>query len=161
MKVVKKENRFFILVSVAFIILFSAVILYKRELNKKVEYVKSQLLAYNNRAKLVTLTLKSFDQTNETGKATLKEVNGQVVVDILLENYPKGVSQPLKILLGSCTKLGQEVYSLTNTVNGKSETIIKAGMASLFNGRSMALIVQKSASQNKVIVSCSNLPINY
>lgn len=99
------------------------------------------------------------NNSNEYGNATLTEKDGKVVVSIKINNAPKGVSQPAHLHTGSCISLGGVSYSLTNVMNGVSETTLNVSLEELKAKLPLALNVHKSVTQSSVYVACGNLEL--
>lgn len=107
--------------------------------------------------KVASVVLSAQSNSNESGSATLKEVDGKVVVSLDLVGAPKGVSQPAHIHTGACPNPGAVSYPLTSPVDGKSETILDVSMGELMAKLPLAVNVHKSVAQSKVYVSCGNV----
>lgn len=105
------------------------------------------------------VVLNEQNNSKEYGNATLTEKDGKVVVKVMLNNAPKGVSQPAHLHTGSCIALGGVSYGLTNLVNGVSETTLNVTLEDLKGKLPLALNVHKSTSQSGVYVACGNLEL--
>jgi len=103
------------------------------------------------------VTLAAQNDSDETGTATLEEVDGKTVVTIALEGQSTGANQPAHIHTGACPTPGAVVYPLTNVVNGASETTLDVSLADLKAQLPLAVNVHKSAAESKVYVSCGDL----
>ncbi len=98
------------------------------------------------------------NSSGQFGNVSLREIDGQTLVQVSLNNSPRGVSQPSYIHVGSCIDLGPAQYPLNPVVNGKSETILKVSLESLRSASPLAVNVVSSASRVDRHVSCGNLP---
>jgi hypothetical protein len=98
------------------------------------------------------------NSSGQFGNVSLREIDGQTLVQVNLNNSPRGVSQPAYIHVGSCIDLGPAQYPLNPVVNGKSETIIKTTLESLRSASPLAVNVVSSAARVDRHVSCGNLP---
>jgi hypothetical protein len=107
--------------------------------------------------KVVNVTLAEQSNSNESGKAMLKEVNGKVVVTVTVTGEPSGASQPAHIHTGVCPTPGAVLYPLTNVVNGSSETTLSVSMAQLMAAGPIAINLHKSAAEPSVYVACGNV----
>ncbi len=106
---------------------------------------------------VLTLVLSENSDSGENGTATLKEVEGKVVVSVELTGQPEGTIQPMHIHKGSCPGVGDVLYPLTNAVMGKSETTIEVTLDALLAQAPIAINVHKSTSQPKVYFSCGDI----
>lgn len=106
---------------------------------------------------MVAVQLNEQNNSGEYGNATLKEVDGKVVVTVDVKNAPRGVSQPAHIHVGSCIAIGAVKYPLKNILNGMSETTLNVSMSELSAQGPLALNVHKSTTQSDVYVSCGNV----
>jgi len=103
------------------------------------------------------VALAAQNDSDETGTATLEEVDGKTVVTIAVENEPAGASQPAHIHVGACPTPGVVVYPLNNVVDGVSITTIDVNLADLGAQLPLAVNLHKSAAESKVYVSCGDL----
>ncbi len=110
-------------------------------------------------AKVVRLTLIDENGSGEDGSAQLTDQgDGTTKVELLMLNAPEGAVQPAHIHEGSCATLNPApAFPLTNVVEGKSTTIVKASLADL-TSKKYAINVHKSAAEASVYISCGNLP---
>lgn len=148
-----KDNRNIVVLASILIIGVAAYFLYTAQVAEQEARMKLEEMR-----KTVNVTLSAQNNSQESGSAALKEVNGQVVVTLNLTGEPKGAVQPAHIHLGSCPNPGAIKYPLTNVVDGKSETTLNVTMDKLRSELPLAVNVHKSAAQSKVYVSCGNLP---
>lgn len=112
--------------------------------------------------RIVQLTLNEQNNSKQSGIARLKELNGNVVVSIVLENPPKDVLQPAHIHTGSCPNPGAIKYQLESVVDGNSETTINnMSLDRLASEIPLAINVHKSAAEASKYVACGNLPQSY
>jgi hypothetical protein len=104
----------------------------------------------------------SMSEQNDSGiggEATITEVEGKAVVNLILVVYPTGLSQPAHIHLGSCSDLGAVKYPLSAPVDGLSETNLGISVEELFSGLPLAINVHKSAAEAGTYVSCGDIPV--
>ena len=111
----------------------------------------------------VSLSLGALNNSNQSGRATLTDVDGKktkVIVEI--GSGPAGATpgspQPAHIHTGACPNPGAVVYPLKNVVNGRSETMLEVSLLTLKEKLPLAVNVHKSATEAKVYVSCGDLP---
>jgi len=147
--------------SIAFIIAVTSFLIYRANITKKFNEMRLQAYTYSLRPKTASLMLNERDRSGQSGKASLKEVDGKVVVSIFTEGGPSGVRQVAHIHAGTCENLGEIAYPLTSLYNGESETALEINMDQLFSGQQMALNVHKSSLQTSGSNSCANLPLDY
>ncbi len=106
---------------------------------------------------VLTLVLNELADSGENGSATIKEVDGKVVVSVELTGQPEGVVQPMHIHKGSCPGVGDVLYPLSNAVLGKSETTLEVTMDELLAQSPIAINVHKSATQPQIYFSCGDI----
>lgn len=106
---------------------------------------------------VVQVNLDSQNSSYESGNATLQEINNKVVVTLMMKGYPKGISQPAHIHVGSCPNPGSVKFPLSSVINGQSTTTIDTTLAKLEALGPLAINVHKSASLSNIYVSCGNL----
>lgn len=111
--------------------------------------------SYPSNEKIITLTEQN--SSSESGTAILAEENGKVKVTLKLTGAPANVEQPAHIHVGACPEVGAVKYSLTNVVNGMSETVLDVTLEQLRSELPLGLNVHKSAPEVKVYVSCGDL----
>jgi len=105
----------------------------------------------------VTFPMKALDASGETGTATVTQVATGVKVVVALKGAPES-AQPTHIHVGTCGNINKAPeYPLTNTVDGKSTTVVKGvTLAQLLAGH-YAVNVHKSATAIGTYVSCGNI----
>lgn len=108
-------------------------------------------------AKEIIIDLKASKDSSESGKATLTEEGGKVMVKLEMTGAPKGVSQPAHIHLGKCPDVGAVKFPLTSVVDGMSETTIDTTLDQLKSMMPIAINVHKSAAQSSIYVSCGDI----
>ena len=102
--------------------------------------------------------LQPQNNSGESGTATLtKAGDNQTKVVLEVQGAPAGVSQPVHIHKGTCTKLDPKpAYPLSPVVNGKSETTVKVSLDSLQKG-GYAINGHKSAQEASTYVFCGDI----
>lgn len=105
----------------------------------------------------VTFLMKAQNASGETGTATVTQVATGVKVVVSLKGAPEA-AQPTHIHVGTCANINKAPkYPLTNTVDGKSSTVVKGvTLAQLLAGH-YAVNVHKSATAIGTYVSCGNI----
>ncbi len=106
---------------------------------------------------IMTVNLDTQNRSGESGTVTLQEVDNKVVVTLSLTGFPKNISQPAHIHVGSCPNPGAIKYPLTSVVNGKSVTTIDTTLSALKAMSPLAINVHKSLSQSNIYYSCGDL----
>ena len=103
-------------------------------------------------------SLQPQNNSGESGTATLtKAGDNQTKVVLEVQGAPAGVSQPVHIHKGTCSKLDPKpAYPLSPVVNGKSETTVKASLDSLQKG-GYAINGHKSAKEASTYVFCGDI----
>ncbi len=106
----------------------------------------------------LSFKLAALNSSKQDGTATLEEVDGKIKVTLNVEG---GVTtaEPAHIHTGSCPTPGDVKYTLTNVVNGKSETTLpsEVTVSALKDMGALAINIHKSGSDLKTYVSCGNL----
>lgn len=105
----------------------------------------------------MTVPLAAQNDSEQTGTATFTESNGQTTVVVNVSNAPEGVEQPAHIHTGACPTPGGIVYPLTNLVNGTSETVLDADIATIWGQLPLAVNVHQSVPDASVYVACGDL----
>jgi len=106
----------------------------------------------------MTVDLASINENlKQSGTATLTEEGDKVKVVINLNTVSGLDNQPAHIHTGSCPNPGKVVFTLNSVKNGKSETLIDAGLESLKNSLPLAINVHKSSQESTVYTACGNL----
>lgn len=105
----------------------------------------------------VTVTLSEQSSSDESGVATLAQVDGKVKVTLSLTGAGEDVVQPAHIHVGTCPDVGAVKYPLTSPVNGKSEITLDVTLAQLRSELPLAINVHKSVAEASVYVSCGDL----
>jgi hypothetical protein len=104
----------------------------------------------------MTVTLEAQNDSEETGTATLEEVDGKTLVTLAVDNAP-ATAQPAHIHAGACPAPGAVVYPLTSVVDGASETTLDVTLAELTAQLPLAINVHMSAAEVATYVSCGDL----
>lgn len=97
------------------------------------------------------------NSSGQYGIVELKEKDGKVVVILSMAGGAPGVPQPAHIHMGKCPKVGEVAYSLTDVVDGKSETTLDVTLAQLAAKLPLGLNVHKSEPEASMYVACGNL----
>lgn len=106
---------------------------------------------------VLTVVLSENSDSGESGTATIKELDGKVVVSVELTGQPEGTIQPMHIHEGSCPSVGDVLYPLTNAVLGRSETTLEVTMEALLAQSPIAINVHKSTTQPQIYFSCGDI----
>lgn len=116
------------------------------------------LAAVTGAAKPSTVTLSALNDSGETGIAELTDMGaGKTKVTLTMKGQPAGVTQPVHIHEGTCSKLtATPKFPLTSLVNGTSETTVDVALAEL-TAKPYAINVHKSAQEASVYVACGNI----
>lgn len=92
---------------------------------------------------------------NETGVAEILEVNGNIVINIRLENFPKNIRQTAFFMEGGCDDLGKVEYYIAPAMNGQSTSTYYGYSANrLVQSKPMSIVITKSENEPGVIYSC-------
>ena len=106
----------------------------------------------------ISIALATQNKSGESGAATLEDVDGKLKVTLVLSGAPEGVSQPAHIHIGTCAKLGDPTYTLSNVVGGNSETLLDtATVEQILAGLPLAVNIHKSATEASKYVACGNI----
>lgn len=113
------------------------------------------VLNSDEEAKEVVLEMQN--DSGQSGEATLKEVDGKVLVTLDMTSEGEMGTQPAHIHVGSCPEPGAVKYPLENIVDGESETTLEVDMATLMNELPLAINVHKSAADLKTYTACGDI----
>jgi hypothetical protein len=105
----------------------------------------------------ITVDLAEQNGSGESGTATLTPDGESTKVSLELTGGPAGTPQPAHIHDGTCAKLGDVVYPLTNVEDGKSETMVNAPLSELMS-KDYAVNVHESEPKVQNYVSCGDIP---
>lgn len=105
----------------------------------------------------VMIQLSPQNNSGQSGTAELTDMgNGMTRVVLNLANSPSG-PQPVHIHQGTCANLNpQPLYPLMNLVNGRSETMVNARLATIL-AQPHAINAHKSPQEVSVYVACGNI----
>lgn len=123
----------------------------------KTQEVSTEAPSPSPTPQVLTLVLNELASSGENGSATVKEVDGKVVVSVELTGQPEGSIQPMHIHKGACPGVGEVLYPLTNAVMGRSETILEVTMDELLAQKPIAINVHKSTTQPQIYFSCGDI----
>lgn len=106
----------------------------------------------------LVISLTEQNGSGESGTATFTETsNGTVRVEVVINNAPAGVSQPLHVHEGTCANLNPAPkFPLTNLENGTSTTEITTTLEALL-ASPHAVNGHKSAAEASVYVFCGDI----
>ncbi len=104
----------------------------------------------------IKVVLEEQNNSSQSGTATIKEVDGKVMVSIHLING-SSIPQPAHFHTGTCSKPGPIKYPLTNVVNGKSDTTLNVSLADFKKELPLIVNVHKSANQINIYVACGEV----
>mgnify|MGYP001560182974 CR=1 FL=1 len=106
----------------------------------------------------VSVALAAKNKSGESGTAVLENIDGKLKVTLSLSGAPEGVSQPVHIHIGSCAKLGDPKYTLTNVVGGNSETLLDTiSVEQILAGLPFAINIHKSEKEIGKYVACGDI----
>jgi hypothetical protein len=106
--------------------------------------------------KKIVVTLDELSKSKQTGLVSLTEEEGKIAVALDITNSVKSLAQPAHIHSGSCPTPGEPVYTLTNTVDGKSLTTLETNLADLRAKAPLSIMVHKS-TKDHTSVACGNI----
>ncbi|MBI2022755.1 hypothetical protein HYS97_02820 [Candidatus Daviesbacteria bacterium] len=95
--------------------------------------------------------------SNESGTAQIREVQGKAWVKIELQNSPKGVKQPIFIYKGRCSGLREVQHALVYAQNGTSQTAMDISLSRLLYELPLAIVVSESMDKSTTFVACGDL----
>lgn len=105
----------------------------------------------------ILITLDPQQNSTESGTAQLSEVDGKVIVTLNLMGYPSSTPQPAHIHDGSCPNVGAIKYSLSDVINGKSETVLNTTLKQLMSELPLLVNIHKSQTESKIYSSCGDI----
>lgn len=106
----------------------------------------------------IVLVMNALNNSGQTGKTTLSNMNGKTKVIVEISGGAVGVSQPSHIHMGTSVAPGAIVYPLNPVINEKAETIIDVSLESLGSQSPLMVMVHKSKEEAKIFVSGGDLP---
>lgn len=121
---------------------------------------KSGGIDLSNKGDSRVVELKEQKDSNQTGRATLTDIEGKYV-DVKIElsgNIASNAAQPAHIVSGTCSNPGLVKYPLSSVVGGKGESLIVKTLAELKKDFPLALVVYKSIKESEVS-ACIDLSI--
>lgn len=105
----------------------------------------------------IKVEVKAQNYSGEQGLASIREVNGRVVIIMHLENAPKDVKQSAFLYKGSCDNLDEVMYYLPVSYDGKySLTFYGKSLKDLMKELPLAIAVAKSVDEPNIVYSCGN-----
>ena len=105
----------------------------------------------------IKIEVKAQNYSGEQGVASIREVNGRVVIIMHLENAPKDVRQSAFLYKGSCDNLGEVMYYLPVSYDGKyTLTFYGKNLRDLRKELPLAIFVTKSVDEPNIVYSCGN-----
>ncbi|TSD06319.1 MAG: hypothetical protein Greene07147_178 [Parcubacteria group bacterium Greene0714_7] len=109
--------------------------------------------------KEVVVILNAQNGSNQSGKATLLDVQGKTKVTIAVASGTTSGPQPAHIHIGACPNPDAVKYPLTKVVNGTSETILNVSLSQLASELPLAVNIHKSAAEAKTYTSCGDIVV--
>lgn len=103
------------------------------------------------------VSLSEKNNSGETGKVTLKEINDKVYLEVVLTGMVTKEPQPAYVYEGSCNKPGAQLYSLSPVINGKTANYLKGSLADFKKQFPVAIRVHKSTQDISNDVVCAEL----
>lgn len=101
--------------------------------------------------------LAAIDNSGESGTALISKSGNKVKVVIELNGLIKlGDRQPAHIHFGSCPNAGEVKFSLSDVVDGYSETLIETSFKDLASVFPLAINVHQSQAEMKKYVACGD-----
>lgn len=107
--------------------------------------------------KTFNFDLEEQNNSGQSGKVVITEVDGKAKVIVNLTGKPSSVDQPSHIHLSSCATIGAVKYPLTNVSKGASQTMLPVSIDELLAGLPLSLNVHKSQAEIGVYVACGDI----
>jgi hypothetical protein len=101
--------------------------------------------------------MSAQNNSGQSGKVTLTEVNGQTKVVIEVASGPRGTQQPAYMNLGDCSALGSLKYNLNPVVDGRSETTLQPALHFIHGLGQLTVNVRSSSAPNASVISCGTI----
>ncbi|MBI4098338.1 MAG: hypothetical protein HY426_04865 [Candidatus Levybacteria bacterium] len=108
----------------------------------------------------VSIVINEQNSSNESGIATVNEVNGKVTVNLKLTGATSSIPQPAHLHKGICDNPGNVVFPLTSVVNGESMTVLEVDMAEFNDKLPLILNVHRSEQESDVYTACGPVSSN-
>ncbi len=114
---------------------------------------------HNAMAKTVlNINMGQLNNSKQDGTASIKAVQGGVLVTVSVKNEPPSASEPAHIHKGTCANLDPAPWKpLSNVVNGKSVTTVKGVTIDQLKKAHYAINVHQSAANLTHYVSCGDI----
>ena len=106
----------------------------------------------------VVVTMNSLNNSGQTGKATLSDINGKTKVVVEVSGEATDVSQPSHIHMGTVSTPGSILYPLNPVVSGKAETVLDVSLETIDTKLPLVVMIHKSKEEVKIFVSGGDLP---
>jgi hypothetical protein len=107
----------------------------------------------------VTVQLAEFEDSGQSGTATLIPMKAQTQIVLKIEpGPPEDDPQPVHVHFGNCgINLGEVRFLLNDVVAGKSTTIVDASVTTLSDG-SHNINLHKSHPEIRIYTACGEIP---
>ena len=108
----------------------------------------------------VTVQLVEFEDSGQSGTATLTPMEAQTQIVLEIEPGPaEDDPQPVHVHFGNCgINLGEVRFPLNDVVAGKSTTVVDASLTPLTDG-SHNINLHKSYPEIRVYTACGEIPL--
>lgn len=117
--------------------------------------VKDQNDTASGEEKNGKITLVEQNDSNESGVASVTEVDGKAVVAVTVYGSDTS-SHTASIHSGSCQYSGADVYELANLIDGTSKTTLEISKQQLMWQVPLSIAVHRSATDDEV-VACGDI----
>ncbi|MCH7593777.1 MAG: hypothetical protein IIB27_04640 [Chloroflexi bacterium] len=105
----------------------------------------------------IIVPLGALNDSGQSGVAVLMDKGDTIEIVIDISPGAADVPQPIHIHAGSCDTLGDVAFALSNVVNGRSVTNVKASLAEITTG-GFTINGHKSGDEIGVYIACGDVP---
>lgn len=112
------------------------------------------------KTEVASVNFVNLGEQNESGivgLALLREDEGKVKVNLRVVGASDVSTLPAHIHMGNCPTPGDILYSLTNVVDGESETVLDTTAENIKKQYPLAINVHKSPTELQDYVACGNV----
>jgi hypothetical protein len=109
-------------------------------------------------ARSYTFNMTQYSDSGQEGVVTFTDEGGKVRVTVELSGYSTDVPQPSHIHSGNCPRIGPIIFSLTDVVDNRAETVLDTTFDDLIaNNETLNVNVHESYDNFKAYTSCGDI----
>lgn len=104
-----------------------------------------------------SVQINELNGSGQSGTTVFSEVDGKTVVKVTLTPGLKDISQPIHLHEGSCSQVGGVRHSLSDIMNGTSETALSVDFETFKSQLPLAVNIHKSFNEPETSVACGDV----